>query len=110
MHFLVLIVFLFIVNKLLSDHLSSIEEEAIKLHLSRIVTLIYSDMSKVILSSLPDHLKAKLDYIPKISQLDPDTLGYIERILDFHSDIDGILEYIMVTKAALIRGHKRNTH
>lgn len=67
-------------------------------------------MLKVILSSLSDHLKAKLDYIPKISQLDPDTLGYIERILDFHSDIDGILEYIMVTKAALIRGHKRNIH
>lgn len=66
-------------------------------------------MSKVILSSLPDHLKTKLDYIPKTSQLDPDTLGYIERILDFHSDVDGILEYIMVIKAALIRGHKRNT-
>ncbi|EPB82319.1 hypothetical protein HMPREF1544_10959 [Mucor circinelloides 1006PhL] len=66
-------------------------------------------MSKVTLSSLPDHLKTKLDYIPKTSQLDPDTLGYIERILDFHSDVDGILEYIMVIKAALIRGHKRNT-
>ncbi|KAG2206117.1 hypothetical protein INT47_003766 [Mucor saturninus] len=79
------------------------------IHLSGIVNFIYSDMSKVILSSLPDHLKTKLDYILKISQLDPDTLGYIERILDFHSDVDGILEYIMVTKAALICGHKRNT-
>lgn len=58
---------------------------------------------------MPDHLKTKLDYIPKTSQLDPDTLAYIERILDFHSDVDGILEYIMVTKAVLIRGHKRNT-
>ncbi|KAI9493570.1 hypothetical protein BDB00DRAFT_928890 [Zychaea mexicana] len=64
---------------------------------------------KVILSSLPNHLETRLDYIPKTSQLDPDTLGYIERILDFHSDVDGILEYIMVTRAVLISGHKRNT-
>ncbi|KAL7310200.1 hypothetical protein PS15m_009728 [Mucor circinelloides] len=73
----------FVASKLLSDHLSSIEEEAIKLHLSGIVNLIHSDMSKVILSSLPDHLKTKLDYIPKTSQLDPDTLGYMNEFLTF---------------------------
>jgi hypothetical protein len=78
-------------------------------HLSGIVNLIHPDMSKVILSSLPDHLKTKLDYTPKSSELDPDTLAYIEQILSFRSNIDDILEFIMVTKAALIRGHKRNS-
>ncbi|KAI9316505.1 hypothetical protein BX666DRAFT_2028036 [Dichotomocladium elegans] len=99
----------FVASKLLSDHLSSIEEEAIKLHISGIINLIHPDMSKITLSSLPDHLKTKLDYTPKTSQLDSDTLAYIERILEFRSDIDGVLEFIMVTKAALIRGHKRNS-
>ncbi|KAG2206109.1 hypothetical protein INT47_003758 [Mucor saturninus] len=65
----------YVATKLLSDNLSFIEEEAVKVHLSGIVNLIHSGMSKVILSSLPDHLKTKLDYIPKVSQLDPDTLG-----------------------------------
>lgn len=54
-----------------------------RLQLSGIVNLIHSDMSKVILSSLPDHLKTKLDYIPKTSQLDPDTLGYMNEFLTF---------------------------
>ncbi|SAL95996.1 hypothetical protein [Absidia glauca] len=98
-----------VATKLLSDHLSSLEEETIKLHLSGIVNLIQSNMSAAVLSSLPDHLKTKLDYTPKTSELDPDTLAYIEQILDFRSDIDGALEYIMTTKATLIRDHKRHS-
>ncbi|KAI7881059.1 hypothetical protein K492DRAFT_146548 [Lichtheimia hyalospora FSU 10163] len=66
-------------------------------------------MSKAVLSSLPDNLKRKLDYTTKITHLDFGTLSYIERILEFDSDIDGILEYFMITKAALIRDHKRNS-
>ncbi|CAO3678889.1 unnamed protein product [Rhizopus stolonifer] len=78
-----------------------------KLHLSGIVNLIHPHMSKVILSSLSVHLKTKLDYTFKIPQFDTDTLAYTERILGFGSDIDA-LEFIMATKTALIRDHKRN--
>ncbi|KAG0184358.1 hypothetical protein DFQ28_011322 [Apophysomyces sp. BC1034] len=85
---------------------SSVESE---LHLSGIVKIIHPDMSKVILSSLPNHLTSMLDYTPNISPLDPDTSTSLKRILDFGCNIDYIIEIIMTTKTRLIRDKKRSS-
>ncbi|KAI8334376.1 hypothetical protein BC941DRAFT_472959 [Chlamydoabsidia padenii] len=51
--------------------------------------------------------KTKLEYTPKISQLNCDTLVHVRQILTFGSNVDGVLTFICDTKSLLIRGGKR---